>query len=112
MDGLRADFDIPPRCSLCGSKARPNVVWFGEALPQETFAAAVDAFAGAEVALVVGTSALVEPAASLGRLAAQRGAFVIEINPEATPLSSLAHASLRQEAVAGLAALLGPTGSK
>ncbi len=107
VGGLRADFDPPPRCSLCGTRARPNVVWFGEALPQETFAAAVDAFAGAEVALVVGTSALVEPAASLGRLAAQRGAFVIEVNPEATPLSSVAHMSLRQEAVAGLAALLG-----
>ena len=112
VDGLRADFHIPPRCSLCGARARPNVVWFGEALPQEAFAAAVGAFAGAEVALVVGTSALVEPAASLGRLAAQRGAFVIEVNPEGTPLSSVAHASLRQEAVAGLAALLGPTESK
>ena len=109
VEGLEADFATPPRCSSCGSMARPNVVWFGETLPQETFAAAVDAFAGAEVALVIGTSALVEPAASLGRLAAQRGAFVIEVNPEGTPLSSVAHASLRQEAVAGLAALLGST---
>ena len=109
VEGLEADFAVPPRCSSCGSRARPNVVWFGETLPQEMFAAAVDAFASAEVALVIGTSALVEPAASLGRLAAQRGAFVIEINPEATPLSSVAHASVRQEAVAGLTALLGET---
>ena len=111
VEGLEADFTVPPHCSVCGSRARPNVVWFGETLPQETFEEAVDALANAEVALIVGTSALVEPAASLGRLAAQRGAFVIEINPEATPLSPVAHASLRQEAVAGLTALLGPTES-
>ena len=104
--GLEADFTVPPHCSVCGARARPNVVWFGEALPQETLEEAVGAFAGAEVALVIGTSALVEPAASLGRLAAQRGVFVIEINPEATPLSPATHLSIRKEAVAGLATLL------
>lgn len=103
---LPEDFEPPPHCASCGARARPNVVWFGEVLPQRTFERAMDAFAGAEVAIVVGTSGVVEPAASLGRLALEKGALVIEINLEATPLSPLATLSLRTGAVEGLAALL------
>jgi len=106
LDPLTPNFPIPPSCSHCGSRARPNVVWFGEALPERVLARAVDAFLTAEVALVVGTSGVVEPAASLGRLAAQAGAFVTEVNPEPTPLSRVASLSLRQDAVPGLQALL------
>ncbi len=106
LDVLSVDFALPPHCSTCSSRARPNVVWFGETLPQATFQAAVNAFAVAEVALVVGTSAVVEPAASLARVAKQRGAFVIEINPEQTPLTYSADFSLTLPASAGLAALL------
>ena len=106
LDKLEADFALPPHCSACGSRARPNVVWFGETLPQATFQVAIDAFASAEVALVIGTSATVEPAASLARLAKQQGAYVIEINLEATPLTYIADTSLFTAASAGLAALL------
>ena len=106
LDVLEADFALPPQCSKCGSRARPNVVWFGETLPQETFQKAVDAFANTEIALVVGTSALVEPAASLARLAQQRGAYVVEINPEATPLSRVTDLSLRMTASEGMRHLL------
>ena len=106
LDTLTVNFSIPPHCSVCGSRSRPNVVWFGETLPSETFQKAVDAFETAQVALIIGTSAVVEPAASLGRLAAQNGAYVIEINPEETPLSHLAHTSIKKDAVAGLEALL------
>ena len=81
-------------------------MWFGETLPTETFQKAIDAFETAQVAFIIGTSAVVEPAASLGRLAAQNGAYVIEINPEETPLSHLAHTSIRKDAVAGLEMLL------
>ena len=105
LDGLEPNFTPPPHCSKCGSRARPNVVWFGETLPQNTFQQAINAFAKTDVALVVGTSAVVEPAASLARLAKERGAFVVEINPEATPLSRLADASLRLSASAGMKAL-------
>lgn len=106
LGALEPGFALPPRCSRCGSRARPNVVWFGETLPLAVLDAASAAFASCELALVVGTSALVEPAASLGRLAKQRGAYVIEINPEPTPLTPWADASLRTTACDGLAQLL------
>ncbi|MBS3933407.1 MAG: NAD-dependent deacylase [Truepera sp.] len=106
LDLLTPGFAIPPYCSRCGQRARPNVVWFGELLPQAVWDEAVVAFAQAEVALVVGTSGVVEPAASLARLAKDGGAFLIEINPEATPLSHLADAALRASAVEGLLPLL------
>ena len=78
---------LPPRCA-CGGILRPAVVWFGEYLPEEIFAAAVSAAEASSLFLVVGTSAVVEPAASLARVAASNGAQVWEINPEATPLTS------------------------
>lgn len=99
-------FAPPPACSRCGSRARPNIVWFGELLPPGALERAWDAFASAEVALVVGTSALVEPAASLGRAAKWGGACVIEVNPEETPLTPFADVSLRLGAVDGMRELL------
>ncbi len=97
--------EVPPHCPLCGGRARPDVVWFGELLPLGAWERAERAFLEADLALVVGTSAEVEPAASLGRLAYTAGAYLIEVNPEPTPLTPLAHLSLRQGAVEGLGAL-------
>ncbi|MDW8091376.1 MAG: NAD-dependent deacylase [Meiothermus sp.] len=102
-----AHFTPPPTCPACGSRGRPDVVWFGELLPPGAFERAERAFAQAEVALVIGTSAEVEPAASLGRIAHLSGAYLIEINPEPTPLSRLADCALRMGAVEGMEALLG-----
>jgi NAD-dependent deacetylase len=99
---LEPGFEIPPTCPNCGARARPNVVWFGEQLPRRELERAQIAFQTCEVALVIGTSGLVEPAASLGRIAKNRGAFLIELNPISTPLSSFANASIRAGAVAGL----------
>jgi NAD-dependent deacetylase len=79
---------IPPRCE-CGGLERPGVVWFGEALPSDVLAHAFEAASRADVFLVVGTSALVHPAASLPEVAGEQGALVVEINPELTPLSGL-----------------------
>jgi len=79
--------EIPPRCPDCGGLARPGVVWFGEPIPREALASALDAV-DCDVCFVVGTSSLVAPAAGLVREARRRGAFTIEINPEATPASS------------------------
>jgi NAD-dependent deacetylase len=73
---------------------RPDVVWFGEPLPAAVLEAALRAAERAEVFLVVGTSAVVQPAASLPLLARRAGARVVEVNTEATPLSSEADASL------------------
>lgn len=92
----------PPVCPACGSRMRPDVVWFGERLPEGALEAAAEAFSTAEVALVVGTSGVVEPAASLGHLALRGGAQVIEINPEPTPLSARVTLFLPLDAVAGL----------
>jgi NAD-dependent deacetylase len=81
---------IPPLCAVCGAILRPNVVWFGEALPPETLEEAYAASSSCELMFVVGTSAYVQPAASLPLLAAERGAKIVEINPEPTPLSASA----------------------
>lgn len=78
--------ELPPRCPHCGELARPGVVWFGEAIPQAALAAASDALE-CDVCLAVGTSAVVYPAAGLVAEAGARGAFTVEINPEATPAS-------------------------
>ncbi|MBI3473317.1 MAG: NAD-dependent deacylase [Candidatus Solibacter usitatus] len=85
---------LPPHCR-CGGLARPDVVWFGEPLPDGMFLEAEHAVRAAGVLLVIGTSAVVYPAASLVPLARASGAKVIEINPEETPVSSSADCSLR-----------------
>lgn len=84
----------PPRCG-CGGALRPNVVWFGERLPQEAFERAGEAAAACDLFLVVGTSARVYPAAGLIEMAAEAKATVLEVNREETPLSSLATETLR-----------------
>jgi NAD-dependent deacetylase len=99
---LEQGFKILPTCPTCNSRARPNVVWFGEQLPRRELERAQLSFQTCEVALVIGTSGMVEPAASLGRITKNRGAYLIELNPLETPLSSFADASIRAGAVAGL----------
>ena len=85
---------------------RPGVVWFGERLPEQAWRDAAAA-AAADVMLVVGTSALVHPAASLPLLAKQRGAFLVEINPAPTPLSDAADLVLTGKAGEVLGCLAG-----
>ena len=95
-----------PRCE-CGAALRPHIVWFGEPLDPAIFAAASVAARAAELMLVVGTSAVVEPAASLPRLARAAGAYVVELNPEPTPLSALCHEVHRGPAAELLPRLVG-----
>jgi NAD-dependent deacetylase len=78
----------------CGGRMRPDIVWFGESLPQTVWQKAEEAAARAEVILVVGTSALVYPAAALATHYAS-GAYVAEINTEATALSDRVDCTLR-----------------
>ena len=87
-----------PRCSECAALLRPDVVWFGEGLDPEILQAAMRLAERAEVCLVVGTSALVHPAASLPLLTRESGGVVVEVNPEPTPLTALAVSSLRGSA--------------
>jgi NAD-dependent deacetylase len=76
-------------CASCGEHLRPDVVLFGEMLPTGAFERAAEAAAKCELCIVIGTSALVYPAASLPEIAKANGAFLCEINPERTPLSDL-----------------------
>ena len=85
----------------CGGRMRPCVVWFGESLPADMWAHAEQAAARADVILVVGTSAVVYPAAALATQYA-RGAYVVEINPEATPMSDAVDLALRETAASAL----------
>ncbi|MCH8053703.1 MAG: NAD-dependent deacylase [Planctomycetes bacterium] len=76
-----------PTCDDCGGLLRPGVVWFGEMLPPDALTAAQDAVGRCQAILVVGTSSVVEPAASMAGWARAHGALVVEINLERTPLS-------------------------
>jgi len=82
------DPDNLPRCP-CGGLMRPDVVWFGELLPAGAIEEAWAKAEGCELFFSVGTSALVQPAASLPLVAQQHGAYTVEVNPERTPLSSM-----------------------
>ena len=81
----RADFadqaEIPPRCPYCGDLLRPDVVWFGELLPGEAINRAYNLADACDGMLVVGTSGVVQPAASLPFIARHAGAAVIDVNP-------------------------------
>lgn len=89
--------ELPPRCA-CGGLLRPGVVWFGEALPAAAWEQAEEAARSADVFLVVGTSAVVYPAAGLAMTAQAAGARVIEVNLEETAFSACAACSLRGRA--------------
>lgn len=82
-----------PRCD-CGGKIRPDVVWFGEMLPEAALNGAFDASCRAELFFSIGTSALVHPAASMPLVAKRNGAFLVEINLEPTPLTEYCDFSL------------------
>lgn len=101
---------LPPACE-CGGMARPGVVWFGEGLPAEQWRAAEEAAESCDVLLVIGTSAVVYPAASLVPLARRAGAAVIEINVAGTAVSGIAHHSLRGTAAEIVPQLLAPQGA-
>lgn len=81
----------PPKCSHCGSLMRPDVVWFGEGLPFSSLETAAHLATDCDVFFSIGTSAVVQPAASLAVRALQAGATVVEINPNDTPLTPHAH---------------------
>jgi NAD-dependent deacetylase len=84
-----ADMSVEvPLCPGCGGMLRPGVVWFGESIPEPAMQEAAAAVSGCDLFFSIGTSALVWPAAGLADAARQQGASVVEINLDATPLSS------------------------
>jgi NAD-dependent deacetylase len=85
---------IPPLCA-CGGLLRPDVVWFGEALPEDLLTRTIAAVEACDLMLVVGTSGVVQPAASFADAVLSRGAAVLEVNLDPTPLSDRATVALR-----------------
>jgi NAD-dependent deacetylase len=83
-----------PECASCGALLRPDVVWFGEAIPPRALQAADTAAASCDVFLSIGTAAAVYPAAGLAAAAASAGATVIEVNVAATELTARANLAL------------------
>ena len=98
---------FPPRCVRrdCSAMMRPGVVWFGEPLPEQEWRQAEIAAGSCDLFLVVGTSALVYPAASLPLLAKENGARLVEINPFPTMFSDVADLVIREKAVDALGKL-------
>ena len=84
---LKVDIsEIPPHCE-CGGILRPDAVFFGEMIPAEAMSRSRQAATDCDLMLVVGTSAVVQPAAMIPVIAKNNGAKIVEINPERTPLS-------------------------
>jgi NAD-dependent deacetylase len=86
---------VIPKCSKCGGIMRPDVILFGEVLDEKVLRKAQEASAMCEVFFSIGTSGIVEPAASLPYLAKANGAYLVEINEEDTPLTPHMNESVR-----------------
>jgi NAD-dependent deacetylase len=93
--------DLPPSCS-CGSILRPDVVWFGEPLPQDVWQKAICHASSCDVMIIAGTSLVVSPANSLPVYAKQNNSMLIEVNPEETLMSSEMDLSIRATSVKAL----------
>lgn len=94
----RVPIPYPPVCQSCSGMLRPDVVWFGESLDPDVLRLAYEALEKCDVMLVIGTSGVVQPAASMGLYAKEHGAFVAEINLEPTPYSRALSVSLQGKA--------------
>ncbi|MFZ5875006.1 MAG: SIR2 family NAD-dependent protein deacylase [Nitrospirota bacterium] len=90
---------IPPSCTSCGALVRPHIVWFGESVDPYDFQRSVEMSRSADVFMVIGTSGLVQPAASFAQIAKSAGAIVVEINPDDTPTTPIADLAIRNRAV-------------
>ena len=97
---------LPPHCKKCGSMERPAVVWFGESLDREVMDRTHEILNTCDLLLVIGTSAVVYPAASFAGFVKQRGAKVIVVNPMDTPIDGLADILIQAAAGEALAKIL------
>ncbi|HXG14251.1 MAG TPA: NAD-dependent deacylase [Candidatus Nitrosotenuis sp.] len=105
-DNITSSFDVlPPKCR-CGSILRPDVVWFGEPLPQDVWLEAIRHAQNCDVMVIVGTSLVVSPANYLPVYAKQNGAVLVEVNPERTVMSSEMDLSIRETSANALPELV------
>lgn len=109
VETWEAQGESPPRCPRCGGYLRPDVVWFGEMLPVQALRQAITASRAADLFFTIGTSALVQPAASLPLEALENGAVLVEINIDRTPLSDWMTYTLKGKAGVVLTALIKAT---
>jgi NAD-dependent deacetylase len=79
--------ELPPKCPQCEKLLKPDVIFFGEPIPWEAYTEAYSEARSCDLALVIGTSAAVVPAADIPRLAKGNGATVVEMNVEETSLT-------------------------
>lgn len=105
---FNAEFEFEGKAPICkcGGLIRPDVVWFGEYLPEDQFTASEKAAFGADIFFIVGTSGVVYPAASLIFVAQKKGAFIVEINLDKTEITPAASRSFFGEAGKTLPVLL------
>ncbi len=101
--GYRVEIDsppreVPPKCPLCSSLMRPDVVWFGEPLPEDEWSRALDYACRADTVLVIGTSGVVYPAAYIPYIVKEHGGVVIEVNIGDTMLTPIADYRVRGRA--------------
>jgi len=101
---------ILPKCEACGGLLRPDVVWFGEALDEKILHTIYTCLQKTQVMLIVGTSAMVQPAASFGIVAKRTGAFVAELNRSKTHQSPLFDLSIQGKAGEILPLIVDPVG--
>jgi NAD-dependent deacetylase len=97
---------LPPNCTNCGNILRPDVVWFGEPLPQNVWQKAIAHANSCDVMIIAGTSLVVSPANTLPLYAKQNGAMLIEVNPDKTIMSDDMDYTLRTTSAKGLPQLL------
>ena len=106
IDNITENFEsLPPKCK-CGSMLRPDVVWFGEPLPQNIWQSAIKEASVCDVMVIVGTSLVVSPANTLPVYAKQNGAILIEVNPEKTVMSNDMTLSIQATSVGVLPKML------
>ena len=104
--------ELPPKCKKCGDIGRPNVVWFGEMIEMSLIDNVLRAIEECQVMLIIGTSGVVEPAASMGLVAKQTNKPVIEINLEETPSAGLYDIVIREKSGEVLPLLFSSTSNR
>ena len=106
-DEIPTSFEnLPPKCKSCDNILRPDVVWFGEALPQDVWQKAIHHANSCDVMIIAGTSLVVSPANTLPLYATKNGAMLIEVNPDETVMSDDMDFSLKTTSAKGLPELL------
>ena len=96
---------VPPMCK-CGNILRPDVIWFGEGLPQDVWQEAIIHASQCDLMIIAGTSLVVSPANTLPLYAKQNNAFLLEINPENTEMSSEMNMEIRNSSAIALPKLV------